>query len=140
MNENNKKNSIINEKSTNKKKNTSKLNTASKINWIEAYSEELTIILTIFLKLNDIINDLYEKIKKVIKDGIIKYETSERNRDYTSLVNKAIFFGIESLIRVITSNEDIYIDRERKRGREKEEERKEIRQGERERKEKEKLQ
>ena len=89
-------------------------NTASKINWIEAYSEELTIILTIFLKLNDIINDLYEKIKKVIKDGIIKYETSERNRDYTSLVNKAIFFGIESLIRVITSNEDIYIDNKEK--------------------------
>ena len=86
------------------------INTISKINWIEAYSEELTIILTIFLKLNDIINNLYEKIKKVIEDGTIKYEISERNRGYTSFVNKAIFFGIESIIRVVTSNEDIYID------------------------------
>ena len=86
------------------------INTISKINWIEAYSEELAIILTIFLKLNDIINNLYEKIKKVIEDGTIKYEISERNRGYTSFVNKAIFFGIESIIRVVTSNEDIYID------------------------------
>jgi len=85
-------------------------NTISKINWIEAYSEELTIILTIFLRLNDIINNLYEKIKLVIEDGTVKYEISERNRDYTSLVNKAIFFGIESIIRVVTSSEDIYID------------------------------
>lgn len=66
--------------------------------------------MTIFLKLNDIINNLYEKIKKVIEDGTIKYEISERNRGYTSFVNKAIFFGIESIIRVVTSNEDIYID------------------------------
>ena len=81
-----------------------------KINWIESYSEELTVILTIFLKLNDIINNLYEKIKQICEDGTIKYEDSERNKEYTSLVNKAIFFGIESIIRVITSNEDIYIE------------------------------
>ena len=85
-------------------------NTANKINWIEAYSEELTIILTIFLKLNYIINNLYEKIIKVFEDGTIKYESSERNRNYSSLVNKAIFFGIESIIKVVTSNEDIYIN------------------------------
>ena len=86
------------------------INTASIINWMEAYSKELTIILTIFLKLNDIINNLFDKIKIVIEDGNIKYEISEKNNDYTSLVNKAIFFGIESIIRVVISNEDIYID------------------------------
>jgi len=85
-------------------------NTANKINWIEAYSEELTIILTIFLKLNYFINNLYDKIIKVFEDCTIKYESSERNRNYSSLVNKAIFFGIESIIRVVTSNENIYIN------------------------------
>ena len=66
--------------------------------------------MTIFLKLNYVINILYEKIIKVFEDGTIKYESSERNKNYNSIVNKAIFFGIESIIRVVTSNEDIYIN------------------------------
>ena len=85
-------------------------NTAYIINWVEAYSEELTIILDIFMKLNSIINNIYDLIEEIIKNNLIKYENSGRSQEYTTLVNNAIFLGIESLLKVVTSNENIYIN------------------------------
>ena len=85
-------------------------NVANIINWVETYSEEITIILNIFSKLNKIISNLFEQIKKIINNNKIKYEVSERNQPYKSIVNKLIFLGIDSILKVVTSNEQIYIN------------------------------
>ena len=77
------------------------------INWVEAYSEEITINLSFYLKLNRIINNLFEQINDIINKKQIKYEQSKRNPQHTSIVNSAIFYGIESILRVVTSNDNI---------------------------------
>jgi hypothetical protein len=80
------------------------------INWIEVYTIEISSILKMYVTLNNIVPNLYEQIEKIIDKNQIKFEISERNPEYKSLVNQAFFEGIESLLRVITSNEKIYIN------------------------------
>ena len=83
-------------------------NITNTINWIECYSNEIVIILQMFSKLNKIVKNLYEQIRKIIDKDQVKFEISERNPEHRSLVNKAFFIALESLLRVITSNEKIY--------------------------------
>ena len=82
---------------------------ASIINWFESYSIEITYFLKIYLMLKEYMEDINDKIKKIIEDNKIKYETSERCQEHTLKVNKALFYGFESILKIITSNKDLYI-------------------------------
>ena len=78
------------------------------INWIESYSEEITLLQQIFLKLNMKIPELYEQIESIIKSDQIIYEISERNPGYTAIVNKVFFICLDSILRILTSKIEIY--------------------------------
>jgi len=85
---------------------------ANTINWIECYKEEIIIILKIYAKFDLKIDNLYELIKDII-DGNkfnIKYENSDRNPQFTQIVNEVIFLGIESLLTILISNEKLFGD------------------------------
>ena len=73
------------------------------INWLESYSEEISSLEQIFLKLSLKIPELIETIENNISSGQIKYEISERNPEYTSIVNKVFFLCLDSLLRILTS-------------------------------------
>ena len=80
------------------------------INWIEFYSIEITYILKIYLTFKENIKNIYQNIKNIVEHGDIEYENSERCKEYTSKVNKALFFGFESLLKIITSDEKLYLN------------------------------
>ena len=84
--------------------------TVSTIIWVEFYSNNISIILQMFSKLNSYIDNLYEKVNEIINNKKIKYEISKRCKEYTSIVNKPLFFGMESILKVITSNEEVYLN------------------------------
>ena len=81
---------------------------ANVINWIESYSDEIDSIQEIFFKLNLIIPNLNEQIEIILKEKQIKYEISSRNPEYTSIINEIFFLSLDSILRVITSKEEIY--------------------------------
>ena len=83
--------------------------TASTINWIESYENDISNILEMFSKLNIIIDNLYDQIEQIINKEQIKYEVSKRSKEYKSIVNKPLFYAMESILKV-TSKEKIYID------------------------------
>ena len=78
------------------------------INWVESYKEEIMSISQIYLKLNLKIYDIYEMIEEIIKNKEIKYEISLRNPEYTFIVNEVFFISLDSILRVITSKDEIY--------------------------------
>ena len=84
--------------------------TISTIIWIEFYATNISIILQMFSKLNSIIENLFEEVNEIINNKKIKYENSKRCKEYTSLVNQTLFFGMESILKVITSNEKVYLN------------------------------
>ena len=92
-------------------KNIKKL--GSIINWIEVYTVEIASILKMYSSLYKIVGNAYEQIIKTIEKKLINFEISERNPEHKSLVNKAFFIGLESLLRVVTSNEKVYINLKR---------------------------
>jgi hypothetical protein len=47
-------------------------------------------------------------IEEIIKNKEIKYEISPRNPEYTFIVNEVFFISLDSILRVITSNDEIY--------------------------------
>ena len=59
--------------------------------------------------LNEYTEDINVNIQKIIEDDKIKYEISERCQEHTLKVNKALFYGFESILKIITSNKDLYI-------------------------------
>ena len=91
-----------------KEKDPSKI-VASTLNWILHYSTEIANILEIFSKLIKYASNLYEQIEEIINQNQIKYEISERSREYTSIVNLPIFYLLESTLKA-ASQEKIYID------------------------------
>jgi len=80
------------------------------INWIEAYSDEITIILQIFSKLNKLIEELYEQINDIILKKKLKYDYSP-NHKLSSIVNTPFFYVIESIFTMVTSKEQIYTNK-----------------------------
>jgi len=84
---------------------------ANTINWIESYSEEIIIILQVFSKLNRRIENLYEQIQETIKT--IKEEDMLIEYNYKD--SKAILYMIESILKVVTSNIQQYIDKKKDR-------------------------
>ena len=81
---------------------------ANSINWIESYDLDISNILEMFSKLNSIVDNLYEQIEEIINKNKIIYEVSKRSKEYKSIVNKPLFYGMESILKV-TTNEKIYI-------------------------------
>ena len=81
---------------------------AININWIESYADEIISLQKMFLKLSMKIPEFYEQIEKIINEKQIKYEISDRNPKYTSIVNEAFFLSMDSILRIITSKEEIY--------------------------------
>ena len=84
---------------------------AKEINWLESYKNEISIIQQIFSKLNMKNIVIYEQIEKVIKEKEIKYEISKRNPEYTSIVNEVFFLSLDSMLRIITCNYQLYQDK-----------------------------
>ena len=84
------------------------LKLAKTINWIESYSHEIKLIQQIFFKLSLFIPELNAQIEKIINEKQIKFEISSRNPEYTSIVNEVFFLSLDSILRVITSKEEIY--------------------------------
>ena len=80
------------------------------INWVETYSIDISYILRIFIMLSNYYHDIIYEVEKIIKDEQIKYENSDRCKEYTSMVNKALFNGFESLLKIITSKIKLYTD------------------------------
>ena len=81
---------------------------ANNINWIESYSEEIASLQQIFLNLSLKIPEFYEQIETIINNKQIEYEISDRNPKYTSIVNEAFFLSLDSILRIITSKEEVY--------------------------------
>ena len=61
-----------------------------------------------FSKLDSIVPDLYYLVEDIINEKKIEYEISQRNPEHTRIVNEVFFLGMESILRVITSNISIY--------------------------------
>ena len=83
---------------------------ANTINWIECYKDEIIIILKTYAKLDLKINSLFKLIRDIINYKNVKYEDSERNPKYTAIVNEVIFLGIESLLKILITNEELFRD------------------------------
>ena len=81
---------------------------SNNINWIESYSEEISSIQQIFLKLSMKIPELNEQIEEIINEKQVQYEVSNRNLEHTSIVNEVFFLSLDSILRIITSKENIY--------------------------------
>ena len=78
------------------------------INFVESYSGEIAKINQMFLRLSQQIPELYSQIEEKINNKEIVFEISERNPKYSSIVNEAFFICVDSMLRVIISNESIY--------------------------------
>ena len=48
-------------------------------------------------------------IEQYIIDDLLIYENSERCKEYTAKVNKALFLGFEALLKIITSKKELYL-------------------------------
>ena len=75
---------------------------------MQSYSYEITLLQEIFLRLSFIIPELFEQIKAIISQNIIKYEISERNPEYSRIVNEVFFISLDSMLRILTSKPEIY--------------------------------
>ena len=81
---------------------------ANIINWLESYEEEISILLKMFSKLNKMVPNVYESIENIILNKEIRYGIYEQNSEYTKIVNEVFFLGMESILRVLTSDMSIY--------------------------------
>ena len=80
-------------------------NIEGKIIFIECHKREIAIILQMFSSLNLIIKDLNNKIIELNKERIKIFKKDS----VASIYNNLIFFAMESILRLFTSNSDIYI-------------------------------
>ena len=81
---------------------------AKTINFVECYSDEISSLEKIFSKLNMKIPELNKQINDIIDKNEIIYEVSDRNPEFTIPINKVFFLSIDSILRVIISNSQIY--------------------------------
>ena len=78
------------------------------INFVESYSEEISFLQKIFMKLNKKVLNLYKQIDNIIEQELVQYEISSRNPEYTCIINEAFFLCLDSILRVIITNDKIY--------------------------------
>ena len=81
---------------------------ARKMIWLESNNEYVSILLNIYRKLSVHEKDLFLKIEKVLEENEINYEISQRSPLHTKAINSPFFFILESLLKIITNDFDIY--------------------------------
>ena len=67
----------------------------------QLYMNEIKCFLDIFIEINKYCDNIEERMKKILDEEKIKYEISDRNKDYTEIVNINFFNIMESLIKAI---------------------------------------
>ena len=83
-------------------------NLSKVFNYFESYSSEITKIIQIFIKISQQIPKLYEQIEEIITKKQIIFEISDRNPEYSLVVNESFFLSVDSILRVVITNEKIY--------------------------------
>ena len=99
----------LKEKRMKNKENDFLKNIANIMNWIQCYKEDIITILKIFSLLNLIVGNLSEKMKSInlnSYEGLNNYIELETNPHFS---NNILLSGMESILRVLTSDKDIYI-------------------------------
>ena len=82
---------------------------AKTINWVESYSNEIFLLQKIFMKIYQKNNFIYKLIEDKINSKYIKYEDrANNNRRYIPIINEAFFEFINSILRIINTEEKIY--------------------------------
>ena len=81
---------------------------ARKMLWLESYNEYISILLNIYQKLSSQEQYLYNKIESIIDKKEIEYEKSKRSPPHTEEINSPFFLILESLLRIIITDYDIY--------------------------------
>ena len=79
-----------------------------KMVWLESNSEYISILLNMYQLLSLQVYDLFNKIEKIIDNKEVKYEVSKRSPHFTEEVNSSFFNIMESLLKIITSDFEIY--------------------------------
>ena len=69
--------------------------------FLEGYFEDIKILLDTFVEVLNYSNNLEDYIIKVLKENVIKYEISERNKKYTKIVNINFFIIIEAFLKAV---------------------------------------
>ena len=119
---------LVKQNEENLKANENLESVANIINWVETYSIEITYILKTYIMLRNYLNHInykdekntikkrtiYEQMEIFIKDETINYGKDENFQEYTSRVNKALFNGFESILKIITSTKELYSERKGK--------------------------
>ena len=80
---------------------------ASIINWVYCYKDNISTLLLMFSTLSLVVDDLFEKIKNINEFWGKKYSESEQK---SSIVNNALLLVMEFILKILTSNENIYVD------------------------------
>ena len=65
----------------------------------QGYKEDIIIFVKTFINIQEYNLDLENQMNMILEENIIKYEISERNKDYTKIVNSGIYNIIESMLR-----------------------------------------
>ena len=65
----------------------------------QSYKEDIKNLFTTFISIIKYSENIDEYILNILNEGIIKYEISERNKNYTQIVNNTFYIIIESMIR-----------------------------------------
>ena len=81
---------------------------AMKMVWLESNSQYISILLNIYQTISLKETNLFNKIEKIIENKEIQYEISTRSPYFTEEVNSPFFNIMESLLRIITSDFDMY--------------------------------
>ena len=81
---------------------------AMKMVWLESNSQYVSILLNIYQKISIHEKNLFNKIEKIIDNKEIQYEISDRSPHFTEEVNSSFFNIMESLLKIITSDYEIY--------------------------------
>ena len=71
------------------------------IMFTQSYYEDIKIILDTFVEMLNYCDNIEDYIIKVLKENIIKYEISDRNKKYTKIVNINFFIIIEAILRAV---------------------------------------
>ena len=72
--------------------------------FVQGYKNDIKNIFNTFIDVKEFDKNIEEKIINILNGNIIKYEISERNKEYTKKVNISFFNIIESLSRAILSS------------------------------------
>ena len=78
---------------------------AKTINWVESNSKEIFLLQKIFMKLYQKNNCIYQLIEDKIYTRHIKYDN---NRSYIPIINEIFFVFINTIVRIICTEEKIY--------------------------------